>query len=125
MAVSNLVSPLMVTFDRFLIGSVISIAAVAYYSIPYEVVTKLWLISTALVGVLFPAFSATSHIDRSRLVFLYQCGVKYIFIVLLPLTLVLVMFAPEGLAAWLGNDFARNSAAVARPFSGAVLGNSM
>jgi O-antigen/teichoic acid export membrane protein len=125
MTVSNVLSPLMVTFDRFLIGSVISIAAVAYYSIPYEVVTKLWLISTALVGVLFPAFSATSHVDRSRLVFLYQCGVKYIFIVLLPLTLVLVMFAPEGLAAWLGNDFARNSAAVARLLVVAVLVNSM
>src|SRR4029077_11536366 len=72
MTVSNLLGPLMVTFDRFLIGSVISIAAVAYYSIPFEVVTKLWLISSALVGVLFPAFSTTSHMDRARLVFLYE-----------------------------------------------------
>ncbi|MCU1255202.1 MAG: polysaccharide biosynthesis protein, partial [Candidatus Angelobacter sp.] len=125
MTVSNVVGPLMVTFDRFLIGSVISIAAVAYYSIPYEVVTKLWLISTALVGVLFPAFSTTSHIDRTRLVFLYECGVKYIYIVLLPLALVLVIFAPEGLALWLGNDFARNSAPVARLLAVAVLVNSM
>jgi O-antigen/teichoic acid export membrane protein len=125
MTVSNVLGPLMVTFDRFLIGSVISIAAVAYYSIPYEVVTKLWLISTALVGVLFPAFSATSHIDRPRLVFLYECGVKYIYIVLLPLALVLVTFAPEGLALWLGNDFAHNSAPVARLLAVAVLVNSM
>ncbi|MGZ4829267.1 MAG: flippase, partial [Candidatus Angelobacter sp.] len=125
MTVSNVVGPLMVTFDRFLIGSVISIAAVAYYSIPYEVVTKLWLISTALVGVLFPAFSATSHMDRARLVFLYECGVKYIFIALLPLALVLVMFAPEALALWLGNDFAHNSAPVARLLAVAVLVNSM
>jgi O-antigen/teichoic acid export membrane protein len=125
MTVSNVLGPLMVTFDRFLIGSVISIAAVAYYSIPYEVVTKLWLISTALMGVLFPAFSTTSHIDRTRLVFLYECGVKYIFIVLLPLALVLVIFAPEGLALWLGNDFAHNSAPVARLLAVAVLVNSM
>jgi O-antigen/teichoic acid export membrane protein len=115
----------MVTFDRFLIGSVISIAAVAYYSVPYEVVTKMWLISTALVGVLFPAFSTTRHIDRTRLVFLYECGVKYIFIVLLPLALILVIFAPEGLALWLGNDFAHNSAPVARLLAIAVLVNSM
>jgi O-antigen/teichoic acid export membrane protein len=125
MTVSNVLGPLMVTFDRFLIGSIISIAAVAYYSIPYEVVTKLWLISSALIGVLFPAFSATSHIDRTRLVFLFKCGVKYIFIVLLPLALVLVIFAPEGLALWLGNDFARNSAPVARLLAVAVLINSM
>jgi len=125
MTVSNVLGPLMVTFDRFLIGSVISIAAVAYYSIPYEVVTKLWLISTALVGVLFPVFSATSVADRARLASLYESGVKYIFVFLLPLTLVLVIFAPEGLALWLGGDFAHNSATVARLLAVAVLVNSM
>ena len=125
MTVSNVLGPLMVTFDRFLIGSIISIAAVAYYSIPYEVVTKLWLISTALVGVLFPVFSATSFADRTRLAFLYESGVKYIFVVLLPVTLLLVIFAPEGLSVWLGSDFAHNSAPVARLLAVAVLVNSM
>jgi len=125
MTVSNVLGPLMVTFDRFLIGSVISIAAVAYYSIPYEVVTKLWLISTAIVGVLFPVFSATSFADRTRLAYLYESGVKYIFVVLLPLTLLLVVFAPEGLSVWLGSDFAHNSASVARLLAVAVLVNSM
>lgn len=125
MTVSNVLGPLMVTFDRFLIGSIISIAAVAYYSIPYEVVTKLWLISTALVGVLFPVFSATSFADRTRLAYLYESGVKYIFVVLLPLTLLLVVFAPEGLSVWLGSDFAHNSAPVARLLAVAVLVNSM
>lgn len=125
MTVSNVLGPLMVTFDRFLIGSIISIAAVAYYSIPYEVVTKLWLISTALVGVLFPVFSATSVADRARLAFLYESGVKYIFVFLVPLTLILVIFAPEGLAVWLGSDFAHNSAPVARLLAVAVLVNSL
>jgi len=125
MTVSNVLGPLMVTFDRFLIGSIISIAAVAYYSIPYEVVTKLWLISSALIGVLFPAFSATNAVDRTRLVFLFKCGVKYIFIILLPLALALVIFAPEGLALWLGNDFARNSTSIARLLAVAVLVNSL
>jgi len=125
MTVSNVLGPMMVTFDRFLIGSVISIAAVAYYSIPYEVVTKLWLISSALVSVLFPVFSATSIADRARLASLYESGVKYIFVFLLPLTLVLVIFAPEGLALWLGGEFAHNSAPVARLLAVAVLVNSM
>jgi O-antigen/teichoic acid export membrane protein len=125
MTVSNVLGPLMVTFDRFLIGSIISIAAVAYYSIPYEVVTKLWLISSALVGVLFPVFSAASFADRTRLAYLYESGLKYIFVVLLPLTLLLVVFAPEGLSVWLGSDFAHNSASVARLLAVAVLVNSM
>ena len=50
---------------------------------------------------------------------------KYIFIVLLPLALVVVIFAPEGLALWLGSDFSHNSAPVARFLAVAVLINSM
>src|SRR5713101_6430731 len=42
MTVTNIVSPLMVTMDRFLIGALVSMTAVAYYATPYEVATKLW-----------------------------------------------------------------------------------
>jgi len=38
--VTNVVSPLLVTFDRFLIGALVSVTAVAYYATPFEVVTK-------------------------------------------------------------------------------------
>jgi len=34
----------MVTLDRFVIGALASMTAVAYYATPYELVTKLWLI---------------------------------------------------------------------------------
>ena len=44
MTVSNVVNPLMVYFDRFLIGGRISMSAVAFYVTPYEVVTKLSMI---------------------------------------------------------------------------------
>src|SRR6266550_8121337 len=52
MTVSNLVSALMVMIDRFLIGALVTMTAVTYYATPYEVVTKLWLIPGALVGVM-------------------------------------------------------------------------
>ena len=45
MTVSNIVSPLMNSADRFLIGAILSMTAVAYYVTPYEVVTKLWIIT--------------------------------------------------------------------------------
>jgi len=43
MTVTNIVGPLMVYMDRFIIGAVVSMTAVAYYATPYEVVTKLWI----------------------------------------------------------------------------------
>src|ERR1700723_1921283 len=49
MTVSNIVGPLMVTLDRFLIAGLISVTAVAYYATPYELVTKLLLVPVAVV----------------------------------------------------------------------------
>jgi O-antigen/teichoic acid export membrane protein len=63
MTVSNIIGPLMVYLDRFVIGAVISVTAVAYYATPYEIVTKLWIISGALVATLFPTFAAHNNDD--------------------------------------------------------------
>jgi O-antigen/teichoic acid export membrane protein len=112
MTVSNIVSPLMMYLDRFFIGAVISMSAVAYYATPSEVVTKLLLISGALMGVLFPAFSTSYVQDRNRTALLFERGVKYIFIAIFPLTLIIVTLAQDGLNLWLGNEFSQNSTTV-------------
>ena len=112
MTVSNIVSPLMVSIDRFLIGAMISMAAVAYYATPYEAVTKLLLLPAALVGVLFPAFSRTFVRDRARAVRLFRRGVKALTIVLFPLCLLTTLFARQALTIWLGTDFADKSTTV-------------
>jgi O-antigen/teichoic acid export membrane protein len=93
--------------------------------VPYEVVTRLSLVPGALVGVLFPAFSTSMVSDRARLVFLFESGVKYIFLALFPITLVLITFAPEALHFWLGSEFARQSAPVAQILAVAVFLNSL
>lgn len=125
MTVTNIVGPFMVTFDRFVIGAMITMAAVAYYAVPFEVVFRLTMGPAALMAVLFPAFSTASSEDRARLVFLYECGIKYIFIGLFPVTLALIALAPEGLTFWLGRDFAQNSAPVARWLLAAVFVNGV
>src|SRR5260370_4884026 len=107
--VSNIVGPLMLTLDRFLIGALVSTTAVAYYATPYEVVTKFWLIPGALVGVMFPAFSASFTLDRNRTVDLYRRSVKYVFLVLFPLVLLTMALARLGLTFWLAADFRHHS----------------
>ncbi len=108
MTVSNVVSPLMTYLDRFLIGALVSMAAVAYYSTPWEIVTKLLVIPGAIVGVLFPAFSAAAIRDSQDAARLYRRGVKYVFLALFPLVLLAVAFAKEGMNFWLGAEFADN-----------------
>jgi O-antigen/teichoic acid export membrane protein len=108
MTVCNIISPLMVYLDRFLIGAIISMTAVSYYSVPYEVVTKLWVLSIAIVGVLFPAFSATVGNDKIRAAWLFDRAVNFIFLIMFPLSLVIIALSYEGLELWLGTEFARN-----------------
>jgi O-antigen/teichoic acid export membrane protein len=112
MTVSNIVGPLMVTLDRFVIGSLLTVGAVAYYATPYEVVTKFWIISGSLLGVMFPAFSTSFANDRHRTAVLYGRTVKYLLLTLFPLTLFVITFADLGLKIWLGAEFAQHSTAV-------------
>jgi O-antigen/teichoic acid export membrane protein len=125
MTVSNIVSPLMITLDRFLIGALVSMAAVAYYATPFEVVTKLLLIPSALVAVMFPAFSTSFECDRNRTAILYGRCVKYVFLILFPAVALTVGLARSGLTIWLGADFAQHSFRVLQWLAVGVLINSL
>jgi O-antigen/teichoic acid export membrane protein len=125
MTVSNIVGPLMVTLDRFLIAALISVGAVAYYATPYEVATKFWLIPGSVLGVMFPAFSTSSVQDRNRMVLLFNRTVKYMLLALFPLVLLVVVLAQDGLKLWLGAEFARNSVHVLQWLAVGVFINSL
>lgn len=109
MSVSNILGPLMVYFDRFLIGTIISIAAVAYYTTPYEFITKLWIMPGALMNVLFPAF-ASSYVEAPSLAAnLFHRSVKCLLLGIFPIAFVIVAGAHQVLDIWLGSIFADNS----------------
>jgi O-antigen/teichoic acid export membrane protein len=125
MTVSNLVSPLMVYVDRFLIGSLLSITAVAYYATPYEVATKLLIVPGALTVVLFPAFSTAMTSDRIRGAGLYRRAAKYVGLFLFPVSFIMIAFGQNLLQVWLGHDFAVQSTRVLQILSLGVLANGL
>jgi O-antigen/teichoic acid export membrane protein len=112
MTVSNIVSPLMAYLDRFVIGAILPLAAVAHYVTPYEVVSKLLVLPLAMIAVLFPAFAASFATDRIRTAHLFERALRVIVLIMFPLMLAIVLFAREGLTLWVGTDFARASTAV-------------
>jgi len=114
LTVSNIVGPFLVYVDRFLIGSLLSLTAVAYYAAPYEVVTRLWIIPAAVTGVLFPALSSSHSADPDRTLHIYRWGIKAIFLSVYPLVLFVMMLAPQGLDLWLGAEYSRAGTAVAQ-----------
>ena len=125
LTVSNVVGPLMVYLDRFVIGALVSVAAVAYYTAPYEVVTRLWLIPAALTGVLFPVFASSFAADPERTRRLYRKGILVLAATMLPLTLITALGADFWLTVWLGADYAREGVRVAQILAAGVLFNSL
>jgi O-antigen/teichoic acid export membrane protein len=125
MTVTNVIGPLMVTLDRLVIGALLSVAAVAYYATPYEAITKLWIVPSSIVAVVFPAFSTSliGHPERASL--LYDRSVKYVLVTLFPIVLVVMLFAPEILNLWLGRDFAAHSSIVLQWLAIGVFINSL
>jgi O-antigen/teichoic acid export membrane protein len=125
MTVANLVGPIMVYMDRFLISALLSVGVVAYYTAPFDVVMRLSVIPGGFVGVLFPAFAVSLAQNRERTALLISRGIKYIVLVLFPVILVIVTAAPEGLRLWLGPTFAQNGTAVLRWLAVGVFVNSV
>jgi O-antigen/teichoic acid export membrane protein len=109
MTITNVVNPLLLYADRFFIGTLLSVTAVAFYATPAEAIIHLVLISVALATVLFPAFSASFHVDPKRSALLLDRSIKYVFMVIFPVVFFLVCFAFEGLRFWLNEEFAQNS----------------
>ncbi len=105
LTVTNIVGPLMVYFDRFLIGALLSLVAVAYYVTPYDVLSRLELVPSTVLSVMFPAITLAFAADRQRLVRLYVQADQTLFFLMLPIISCFFLFGPEGLQYWVGEDF--------------------
>lgn len=125
MTVSNVLSPLMSYLDRFLVGAVLSVAAVAHYATPYDAVMMLGILPGALVGVLFPAFAATFQSQPERTALLFERALGYIWLAMFPLAAVIVLFAPELLNVWLGAEFRLHSTRPVQWLAAGLLINSL
>ncbi|MEJ7685838.1 MAG: flippase [Variovorax sp.] len=112
MTVSNIVSPLMVTADRFVISATLGAAVVAFYTVPAEVMARLLILPGALTNALFPRLASLMAHDPPVARRLYLRCVALVALAMLPVSLALIFGANAGLALWLGAEFAEKSAPV-------------
>ena len=124
--VSNLITPLLSYVDRFLIGSLVSMSAVGYYSAPYEAINRAWVVPGTLAATLFPAFAnLDSSGSHGRLEDLCARSLKSLLLLSAPALLVLAVFAKQILRWWLGAEFAAQSAVVLQILALGMLINSV
>ncbi len=109
MTVSNIISPLMVTADRFLIAAVLGASAVAYYTVPFEVLVRILVIPGALTAALFPRLASKLKADLPIAKMLYRRSMKIIAITLAVICATTALGSYWGLSLWLDHDFASKS----------------
>lgn len=109
MTLSNIVSPLMVVADRFIISSVIGAGLVAYYTVPSDFLIRILIIPGALATALFPRLTSTMATDRNVAKATYEKSLKATTLIMLTICLSIAIFSYCGLLFWLGKDFAQQS----------------
>ena len=123
MTVSNVLSPLMTIADRFVIGALISVSAVALYAVPWEAVTKLWIVPGALTMVLFPAIARAATSEPEQLIPLHTASVRLLTLIVAPICAVACLLAPWLLRLAGGAAYAGESVDVLRILAIGVAAN--
>jgi len=125
-AVSGVVSPMLVYFDRFALGARSGLTAVGYYTAPYEGITRLLMIPNSLISALFPLLTglgvvaAAGRIDR-----LFASSMRALLIMMSIPAAIALFFAPVILQIWMGPDYAAHGAMALRILSVGVLINAV
>ena len=109
--VSNITGPIFGNLERFLIASILSVGALTYYSVPFDLVSKMAIFPGSIAPTLFPYFSYHGS-GGGRASDVTSRSIKYLLLVLTPITAVFVFFAKQILQVWVGYQFATQSAVV-------------
>ena len=126
LALSSVLYAITSSIDRLLIGAVLTVGAVTFYSAPFEALNRVGVIPGSLAMVLFPAFS---FLDAGKMTekveALFARSVKFLLLSTGPVLLLLLFFARDFLRLWLGSDFARTSTLAVQILAAGFLVNSV
>lgn len=109
MTISNIVSPILVSADRFIIAGTLGAAVVAYYTVPFEIVVRLLIIPGAIGSTIFPRLSSLFTADQKGADKLVKKSVLVIAAVMLILSASLMLLYKPVVTLWISKDFAEQS----------------
>jgi len=114
--VSNVIGPVIVYVDRFVIGATLTASAVTAYAVPFDLVSRLPVLVAALCSVLLPELTRLSSLATaadpgaaSRAHRLVTKSSWLSAVVVTILVLIGCWMTPWALAVWLGANLAQQS----------------
>ncbi len=107
--VSSVVGPMMVIFDRILIGGLSGAAAVTTYTVPFQLAERTTMLARSVAGALYPRLSGLENDERMRLA---QTGQSAIICLATPLSGLAILLVEPFLSIWISPEFGQNAATV-------------
>ena len=104
LTVSGVISPVLVSLDQFIIGSLMSVTAVTYYAVPMGLVTRSQVFPGALVRTLFPRLSSLGETEARALATRAFTAIAFGYATVCAPAAIL---APKFFDYWIGQDFSR------------------
>lgn len=108
-ALGNIIVPVMLYLDRFIVASVVGPVNYPYFGTPYEVISRITIITTAVCGVLFPLLSGKIKSDLNNANKHYWISILSITLITLPIMVIGITFSKELLSFWINPEFSKHA----------------
>lgn len=99
--VSNIISPIMTYFDRFILSHLTNISTVGFYSVPTEIVSRMSIIHGSIAKALFPYMSSKENINKKQY-FKYMFS---LFLITLIFCIPFFVFGDVIVRFWVGEKY--------------------
>ncbi|EHR8835994.1 O177 family O-antigen flippase [Shigella flexneri] len=103
MTFSNIISPMMVYFDRFIISNILGAKNVGFYTAPAEIISRMSIIPTSVSRALFPRLSNMGDIKKFKYELLFSYAIM--ISICAPIVLFLLLFSGKIMYYWLGAQY--------------------
>ena len=110
LTISNVVGPVMVYFDRFVLSHLAGARVVAFYTVPAEVISRLSLLPASISRALFPRLSKRKHTAAEDRRIAIALTLACLALTILPV----FVFARELLTLWMGPAYGEEPATILR-----------
>lgn len=108
--VSNIISPIMVYADRFILSNIVGASRVAFYTAPAEAVARMSIIPGAVARTIFPLFSRMQGDATASA----RTAFRGLLVVCVAMALPVFVFAGPILTLWLGQPYGVESSPIIR-----------
>ncbi len=105
LSVSNILSPVMTTLDRFVIAAKATLAAVSVYSICLDLIGKSLMVPAAISNAAFPKLAGARG-DLVQIREITTHAIELLILVFLPLSAFFALFSTDIISLWIGADMA-------------------